>query len=145
VTIGGSHIKILDMGLARLQMAGDVQESQQLTLEGQIVGTADYVAPEQAKDPRSVDIRADVYSLGCTFYHLLAGQPPFPGKVVLEKLYKHQRAEPDLGPIVKSTGDGRVAAIVKKMMAKRPEDRYQTPAEVAAALKPFVTEVSPVR
>jgi serine/threonine protein kinase len=146
VTVGGSHIKILDMGMARLQMAaGSAEESQQLTLEGVIIGTADYIAPEQAKNPRSVDIRADIYSLGCTFYHLLAGQPPFPGKMILEKLYKHQRVEPDLAPVLQATGDKKLAGIVQKMMAKKPEDRYQTPADVAEALKPYVSDLPPPR
>jgi tRNA A-37 threonylcarbamoyl transferase component Bud32 len=136
VTAGGARIKILDMGLARLEMAGTTSEDmERLTMEGVIIGTADYVSPEQAKNPSKVDIRADIYSLGCTFYHLLTGQPPFPGKVVLEKLYKHQCAEPDLAPVLRATGRKELAAVIRKMMAKRPEDRYQTPAEVAEALK----------
>lgn len=145
VTIGGSQIKILDMGMARLQMAGNgdsQQESQLLTMEGVIIGTADYVSPEQAKTPRTVDIRADIYSLGCTLYHLLTGQPPFTGKNVLEKLYKHQLADPDMAPVLQATGDKQLTAVVKRMMAKKPEGRYQTPAQAAEALKPYVGGLS---
>ena len=131
-------VKVLDMGLARIRRAAtDPDKSQTLTRTGQAVGTVDYLSPEQAKDSHSADIRADIYSLGCTLYLTLAGQAPFPGHSVIEKLMKHRDEEavpvaelaPDVPP--------GLAKVVRRMMAKRVEDRFQTPAAVAEALKPF--------
>jgi serine/threonine protein kinase len=133
----GTHaadvVKILDFGLARLRTTPDQGAPDVLTAEGALIGTADYLSPEQAVDPRYVDIRADIYSLGCTFHFLLAGEPPYPGKSVVEKLYKHRTAAvPEIPGI-----PAEVAAVVKKMMGKKPEERYQTPAEAAKALEPL--------
>jgi hypothetical protein len=97
------------------------------------MGTADYVSPEQAKDARSADIRSDVYSLGCTLYFLLSGRPPFRGASLVEVATKHITEEPE--PLTNVPAD--LWAVVAKMMAKRPEDRYQTPAVVVEALRPF--------
>ena len=90
------RIKILDFGLARLAQSEDVRPdsagpsaSSQLTAVGAVMGTADYMAPEQAGDARSADGRADVYSLGCTLYHLLAGRVPFPDGSALDKVVRH--------------------------------------------------------
>jgi serine/threonine-protein kinase len=131
-------IKILDMGLARWRQSGQSDSVYKtLTLEGALVGTADYLAPEQARNSRDVDIRADIYSLGCTFFYLLTGQPPFPGGSLMQKLYNHEQADPPAADSLRPGLDRAVVVIVQKMMAKRPEDRYQTPAEVAAALSPF--------
>jgi WD40 repeat protein len=97
------------------------------------MGSADYIAPEQAADPRTADIRADIYALGCTLFHLLAGRPPFPEGTVQEKLARHARDPlpplPDLPP--------GLAAVVARMTAKDPAVRFVTPAEVAGALSPF--------
>jgi serine/threonine-protein kinase len=127
-------IKILDMGLARLHRTAEDESSAALTAEGLVMGTMDYIAPEQAMNSHAVDIRADLYSLGCTLYYLLTGRVPFPGCQGLAKLLKHRIEEPEpiqqLRPEVPPT----VAAVVRKLMAKRPEERFQTPAEVAAAL-----------
>src|SRR5207248_2906 len=112
-------IKILDWGLARLQGGAEGPDCVSAgTEEGMLVGTADYIAPEQARDPRLVDIRADIYSLGCTFYFLLSGQPPFPGSSLMQKLMQHQQAEP--APIQSLRADipDELAAIVKKMLSK---------------------------
>src|SRR5262249_2223923 len=132
---GAALVKILDMGLARLQ--GPEEGDTGLTRDEQIVGTPDYLAPEQAMNSRGVDGRADLYSLGCTFYFLLTRGVPFPGKSVTEVLLRHQMegAVPveHLRPDV-PTG---VGMIVRRLMAKRPEDRYQQPREVAEALEPF--------
>jgi serine/threonine protein kinase len=135
-------IKILDFGLARLSRTAEERPTGDspggaLTGAGMLMGTADYIAPEQAADPRSADIRADIYSLGCTLFHLLTGRPPFPDGGVLEKLAHHsgtplpsvKALRPELSPAL--------AAVVARMTAKRPADRYATPAEVAAALAPF--------
>jgi WD40 repeat protein/serine/threonine protein kinase len=128
-------VKLLDLGLARQEQAADGQSASTLTQEGVIMGTPDYIAPEQALDAHAADIRSDLYSLGCTFYHLLTGRVPFPRGTLTEKLLQHQlelptpveRLRPDVPPAV--------AAVVRKLLAKRPEDRYQTPADLAAALE----------
>ena len=140
-------IKILDFGLASLtaeildedlmeEADGDsASQSPRLTVSGTMMGTPDYISPEQGQDATSADIRSDIYGLGCTMYYLLAGKPPFDEGSVLDKLRAHvgEDAQPleelrdDVPPVV--------AEVVRKMMAKRPEDRYQTPAEVAEALR----------
>jgi serine/threonine protein kinase len=137
-------IKVADLGLARLPPAANaevtaaltgVKGSGTLTPENAVmIGTADYLAPEQALDFHKADIRADIYSLGCTFYYLLTGQPPYPGTTLAEKLVKHQQAEPPALEQFRKDLPGALPAVVRKMLAKRPEDRYQTPADVAAAL-----------
>lgn len=139
VTAGGASIKILDMGMARLQLSVKPEEAplDQLTMEGVLIGTSDYLSPEQAKNPRGVDIRSDIYSLGCTLFHLLVGQPPFPGKTVLDKIYKHQTAEPDWAALLNATKEPLLVEVVAKAMAKKPEDRFQTPAEMAEVLVSF--------
>jgi formylglycine-generating enzyme required for sulfatase activity/serine/threonine protein kinase len=123
-------VKILDMGIARVIRVGE----HTLTPEGAIVGSFDYIAPEQARESRTVDIRADLYSLGCTFYFLLTGQVPFPRGEAAEKLLKHQLEEPVPVEQLRSEVPPAVAAMVRTLMAKRPEDRYQTPEEVVTAL-----------
>jgi len=134
-------IKVLDWGLARVRPdAGGAADSASVDLDaekGVLIGTADYVAPEQARDPCLVDIRADIYSLGCTLYFLLTAQPPFRGVSLMQKLLQHQHAErPHVGE-VRTDVPEELAAIVKRMMAHRPEDRYAIPLLAAAALRPF--------
>ncbi|HTU21158.1 MAG TPA: serine/threonine-protein kinase [Gemmataceae bacterium] len=131
---GQTLIKILDMGLARLDHGGDPLESGTMTREGVVMGTLDYIAPEQARNAHLADTRADLYSLGCTLFFLLAGRPPFHGGTPTERLLKHQidppppvaRFRPDVPP--------SLAAVLERLLAKRPEHRYQTPAETAAVL-----------
>ncbi len=130
----GGVVKVLDMGLARLGQEGDTSGT--MTQEGAIMGTPDYVAPEQTLDSHRVDVRADLYSLGCTLYFLLTGKVPFPGGSLGEKLMKHQLREPVPVEERRPGLSPSVAAVVRKLMAKRPEDRFQTPAEAAAALSP---------
>jgi serine/threonine protein kinase/Tol biopolymer transport system component len=127
-------VKVLDMGLARF-FRDHADTLTQLQDEKAILGTADYLAPEQAIDSHAVDIRADVYSLGATFYYLLAGRPPFgEGKTVAQKLLLHQMKEPPpLRELRPEVPEG-LAAVVARMMAKAPDDRYQTPADVYEAL-----------
>jgi tRNA A-37 threonylcarbamoyl transferase component Bud32 len=135
LTADGKTVKILDLGLARLDPpAGDAEQSSTLTQAGAVMGTPDYIAPEQALEPHTVDIRADLYSLGCTFYFLLTGRPPFPTGTLLQKLNKHQHENPPAVEALRSDVPLGVAGVVRKLMAKNPEDRYRTPAEVAAAL-----------
>jgi WD40 repeat protein/tRNA A-37 threonylcarbamoyl transferase component Bud32 len=132
-TASGDRIKLLDLGLARLHAERDLRSANRLTQEGAVLGTLDFLAPEQATDARAVDIRADLYSLGCTLFFLLTGRVPFPG-TAMEMLFKHRWEE--LPPVEQGRPEvsPALAAVVRKLMAKRPEDRYQTPAEAAAAL-----------
>jgi serine/threonine protein kinase len=128
-------VKILDLGLARLSGGGVESDSSSTVTEvGTVMGTMDYLAPEQALNAHAADIRADLYSLGCTFYFLLTGRVPFPGGSATEKLIKHQSQQPVPVHQQRPETPPVVAAIVAKLMAKRPQDRYQTPAEVVAIL-----------
>lgn len=128
-------IKILDMGLVRLAQKDDGQSAAaSLTQEGSIIGTPDYIAPEQARNAHRVDIRADLYSLGCTFYYLLTGQPPFSEGSAIEKLLMHQLDEPTPVNQIRKEVPAEVATIVQRLMAKFPKDRFQTPGELADVL-----------
>ena len=127
-------IKILDMGLARSLSAGD--DVTAIKDRDAILGTADYVSPEQAITGTALDIRSDLYSLGATFYTLLTSKPPFPGNIA-QKLIHHQTTPPPRPSAVDPAIPEAISDIVVTMMAKRPEDRYQTPAEVVEALAPF--------
>jgi serine/threonine protein kinase len=128
-------VKILDMGLARLSQSVEQDDTtSSMTEEGMVMGTVDYMAPEQALDAHTADIRADLYSLGCTFYFLLTGQVPFPGGSAMEKLLRHQNQQPTPVEQLRPDVPLAVVAILNKLMAKRPEDRYQTPAEAVADL-----------
>jgi WD40 repeat protein/tRNA A-37 threonylcarbamoyl transferase component Bud32 len=126
-------VKILDFGLAALTAEGGGG----LTEANVVMGTPEYMAPEQAEDSHRTDIRADHYSLGCTLYYLLTGTPPYPAPTPLLKVLAHRdrpvpplrRARPDAPP--------ELAAVVGRLLAKTPEDRYQTPRELADALTPF--------
>ena len=135
-------VKILDFGLARLQGGdNDAQEVATIvTRPNMVMGTPDFVAPEQARNLHDVDIRADLYSLGCTLYFLLTGEVPFPEGGTLEKLIRHTTEEPL--PLEKLRGDvpPAVSALVRKLMAKDPALRYQTPAELATALEAHAVE-----
>jgi serine/threonine protein kinase len=137
-------VKILDLGLALLNEA-DRAMSQYLTSTGQIMGTLDYMAPEQADDTHAVDIRADIYSLGCTLYVLLAGEPPFGGPqftTAVKKLAAHmQKPVPALSD-KRNDVPTELVAILDRMLAKEPHDRFATPGEVAAALQPFVEDAN---
>jgi len=120
--------KIVDMGLARHLESHSVNGG--LTQSGVTLGTFDYISPEQAMDPRRADVRSDIYSLGCTFYHAITGRPPVPEGTAAKKLQAHQHLTPtdprDLNPNVP---DG-LAVVLGKMMAKSPDRRYATPAEL---------------
>jgi serine/threonine protein kinase len=137
LAIKEGQVKILDMGVARMLSEPKGDDTAPVSDPDAIVGTPDYEAPEQARQSSQVDIRADLYSLGGTFYFLLTGRPPFPGGSVSEKLLKHQLEEPE--PVEKLNPEvpAKVAKVLRRLMAKRPEDRYQTPAEAAAALESF--------
>jgi tRNA A-37 threonylcarbamoyl transferase component Bud32 len=133
------QIKVLDFGLALLADKS-VEESQNDTRPGMAIGTADYISPEQSEDSHRVDIRSDIYSLGCTLYHLLAGQTPFPKGSAIQKLVSHVAEKPTSLSQIRPEVPAELVAVVEKMMAKKPADRYQTPAQVAEALVPFTKE-----
>lgn len=144
------EVKLLDLGLARFfaeVAATDVNNAsndsssspgEEMTVTGQAMGTADYMAPEQASDSRTVDIRADIYSLGCTLYKLLSGRAPFGGpeyRGTLDKMNAHvHETPPPIKQFVPELPD-ELVAIIDRMLAKNPADRFATPAEVAAALE----------
>jgi serine/threonine-protein kinase len=103
-----------------------------------MIGTPDYVAPEQIRDSRAADIRSDLFSLGCTFYHMLAGRPPFAGLDTLDKLHHQQAVDPVPVELLRPDVPASVAVVVRTLLAKRPRDRYQDPAEVATVLRPYL-------
>ena len=119
--------KLVDLGLAKKVASESFGD---LTIAGTTLGTFDYISPEQAKDPRNVDVRSDIYSLGCTLYHMLTGEPPYPEGTVLQKLLDHQAKDvPD--PAAKNSAvSPRLSAVVRRMMAPDPRDRYATPDEL---------------
>lgn len=124
--------KLVDMGLARLQQVESSTDD--LTASGVTLGTFDYISPEQARDPRNTDVRSDLYSLGCTLYFMLTGQPPFPDGTVLQKLLSHSSDEPpDLRQHRPDVHES-IGAIVKKLLAKQPDQRFQTPRELIGEL-----------
>ena len=130
-------VKILDMGLARF-FNPDEDDLLTKKFDESVLGTADYLAPEQAIDSSTVDIRADIYGLGGTFYYMLTGFPPFPEGSVAQKLLWHQTKTPKAIRAYRPEVPEGVAAVVGKMMAKDAANRYQTPAEVMDALAPWV-------
>jgi hypothetical protein len=135
-------VKILDVGLGRelFDEASPVTQDLHLTSEGALLGTPDYLAPEQARDARGADVRADIYSAGCVLYHLVSGRTPYQDKNVMTQMVKHATEKaPALSTLVKSLPAG-LEAVVEKMMAKKPDDRYQTPEDAAKALTPFLPE-----
>ena len=133
---GKKHVvKILDFGLAKASSEKGAESG--LTKSGQMLGTPDYVAPEQTLDAHQADIRADIYSLGCTLYFLLSGGPPFQEASLFEILRAHHERDPRPLNLVRPEVPVELAVVVAKMMAKKPESRYQTPGEVAKALVPF--------
>jgi serine/threonine protein kinase len=141
----GDALKILDMGLARLRHEEDeATPPKRLTRLGVVMGTIDFIAPEQALDSRQADIRSDLYSLGCTLYFLLAGRPPFPLEDPMAKLLAHscdpatplEQLRPEVPP--------SLSAIVNKLMAKRPGERYPTPAELIVDLVALAPPPTPV-
>jgi predicted Ser/Thr protein kinase len=141
------RVKILDFGLARLAQrrrtglqapAGPRGPAGRgLAVTGIMLGTPDYIAPEQVQDPRRADIRADVYSLGCTLYFLLTGRPPFPGGTLWEKAQWHLDTPPPPARLLRGDLPPGLAAVLDRLMAKDPAQRFQTPAEVVAALALF--------
>jgi serine/threonine protein kinase len=137
---GRCRVKLTDLGLARTVNEEDFR----VTRDGTTVGTVDYMSPEQARDSAAADVRSDIYSLGCTFYHMLAGQPPFAEGGLGERVYKHLAADPvDVRHHNPKVSAG-LSTVLRRMLAKHPDDRFQTPAEVIQALK-SISEASSSR
>jgi serine/threonine-protein kinase len=132
------RVKLVDLGLAKKVASESFGD---LTIAGTTLGTFDYISPEQAKDPRNVDVRSDIYSLGCTLYHMLAGEAPYPEGTVLQKLLDHQAKDvPD--PARKSPQTPpRLSAVVRRMMAPDSRDRYATPDDLILDLLPIAAEM----
>ncbi len=126
-------VKILDLGMARL-IAEGASESD---ADEKIIGTVDYMSPEQALESEDLDHRADIYSLGCTFYFLLTGRPPFGEGTLPQRIMKHQTQNPPPISQYRAGAPEELDAICRRMMAKKPEDRYPTAADVALALAPW--------
>jgi hypothetical protein len=139
----GGQVKVLDLGLARLQ--GGAPEGPGLTRPGELFGTCDYMAPEQWDDAAGVDGRADLYSLGCTLYFLLAGEPPFAGPAYdsLSRKWKAHAQQPP-PPLASCRPDAPpgLAAILDRLLAKRPQDRFASAAELADALAPYCRDAA---
>jgi len=127
-----SVVKILDMGTALLGQGVDSDSAK--TQHGTLMGTPDYLAPEQAMDSHAVDIRADLYSLGCTYYYLLTGKAPFGQYPLMKKLMMHQSTLPKPVREFRAEVSPHIEMVVHRLMAKRPEDRFQTPGDLVDAL-----------
>lgn len=127
------NLKLLDFGLAK--STSELATATDMTVAGSVLGTPDYMSPEQAINPSQADIRADIYSLGCTFYFMLVGHPPFQGSTALAILNEHQKGftpslevrHPILPPVILS--------LLKRMITSRSADRFQSPTEVIKALQ----------
>jgi serine/threonine protein kinase len=140
-------VKIMDMGLARMDDAeaviGGAQNAyESLTKVGQVLGTLDYMSPEQAEDARKVDHRADIYSLGCTFYRLLTGRPPYRGDTVVNKILAHRNHPiPSLTTARKGVSS-ELDAVFHRMVAKKPDDRYSSLDDLMVDLEMFLEKGS---
>ena len=131
-------VKILDVGLGRV-LNDKPDSGDPLTAEGTLVAAPDYLAPEQARDPASADIRGDIYSLGCVLYHCLTGQPPFLDTNVLSQIVRHATETPKpLRELTPEVPEG-LQQVLNGMLAKEPAKRYATPDQAAKALQPFST------
>ena len=137
-TIGSC--KILDMGLARIVEDATEATITELTQHGTVMGTVDYMSPEQARDSHSVDARSDIYSLGASLYFLLAGKPPFPGGKAIEKLHRLATEEPQALGQIRPDCPRELDLAIQQMMARSPEDRFQSAEDVVRALKPLAVD-----
>lgn len=133
------HVKLIDMGLARFQRG--TASAEDLTASGVTLGTFDYISPEQARDPRNADVRSDIYSLGCTFFYMLVGRPPFPEGTVLQKLLQHQGDEPPDVRQYRPELPEDAIRVLRKMLAKDPRHRYRFPSELVDDLMALAEQI----
>lgn len=137
--------KLIDFGLARITANspenGMVSIQKDITQVGVTLGTFDYISPEQARDPRMVDSRSDIYSLGCTLYYLLTGHPPFPQGNPLQKLLQHQSDNPMEVRLSRVDVPDSLSEILNKMMKKNQDERYASPEELLADLEATAQEI----
>ena len=131
--------KLVDMGLARLHQVES--SSEDLTASGVMLGTFDYISPEQARDPRAADVRSDIYSLGCTLYFMLTGRPPFPEGTAVQKLLKHNSEEPPDLRLFRPELPPQVTGLVARMLAKRPSERQQSPQELIGEIMSLAQQI----
>lgn len=144
-------VRILDFGLARFARERDTaaapdgaphqSDSEALTLVGSILGTPDYIAPEQITNARNADTRADIYSLGCTCFFLLTGHPPFPDGTAIDKVLSHRDGNAPAVSEIRGEVSPEVCQLVARMMARDPEDRFQTPAELASEIDGLLSKL----
>jgi serine/threonine protein kinase len=141
-------VKILDIGLGKAvfeEATAAPTDLNKITADGTLIGTPDYLAPEQARSARNVDIRADIYTLGCVLFHSLTGQPPFPDKSVLNQVMRHANEPPrPLSDFLSDVPNG-LQDVMNKLMAKEPGQRYATPQLAAQALNAFLKNTPPAR
>jgi hypothetical protein len=142
IVTGDGQVKLMDFGLAAL---ADQAAGEGATSMGVILGTRDFLSPEQARDARRADARSDLYGLGCTLYYLLAGQAPFENRRGAQKERAHAEEPPPSLVSVRKDVPAALAAVVDRLLAKRPEERFASAAEVAPALAPFCEPKRPSR
>ena len=130
------HVKLLDLGLALVNQ--DDEESLTVLYNEKVMGTADYLAPEQAINSHNVDLRADIYSLGCTLYFLLVGHPPFPKGTLAQRIANHQSVDPPSVTTLREDVPETLLHILESMMCKDPDQRMQTCEDVQTALEHFL-------
>jgi len=130
-------VKILDLGLVRF--SDEVKGSLTVEYDENMIGTVDYLAPEQAMNSHKADGRADIYSLGCTLYFMLTGSPPFPEGTIPQRVMMHQTADPPSIRKARADAPAGLLAICTRMMAKSPENRYQSAAEVSQAITSWLS------
>jgi serine/threonine protein kinase len=137
------HAKVLDLGLALVEGEAPTDREVQGG-PGYVVGTMDYIAPEQTEDPRKVDPRSDIYALGCTLYFCLTGQAPFSGGTAQEKIHRHRHEEPLPVPQFNPSVPPAFIGLLRKMMAKNPDHRLASGAELQARLEEWAEPQAPL-
>lgn len=133
-------VKILDLGLAKFFMVEEGNDALTIRHDEKVLGTADYLSPEQAIDSHTVDVRADIYSLGCTLYFMVTGQPPFTEGTLAQRLMAHQLKTPPAVESLRPDTPPSLVKIIRKMMEKQPGDRYATADETEKALFAWIDE-----